>query len=94
MCCATIPYFKQIIIMAYNCERCGHKSTEIKQGGGISAKASKITFNIQNPVDINRDVFKSDTCTVIIPEIDLQLEPGTLGGVYTTVEGLLTKIID
>ena len=94
MCCATIPFFKEIIIMAFSCETCGHKSTEIKQGGGISEKASKITFHVQNPEDINRDVFKSDTCLVIIPEIDLELQPGTLGSVYTTVEGMLTKISD
>ena len=42
MCIATIPFFKEIIIMAYSCEHCGHKSTEIKQGGGISDKATKI----------------------------------------------------
>lgn len=94
MCCATIPYFKEIIIMAFSCDTCGHKSTEIKQGGGISEKASKITFHVQNPEDINRDVFKSESCYVLIPEIDLELEPGTLGSVYTTVEGLLTKITD
>jgi len=46
MCCATIPFFKEIIIMAYSCEVCGHKSTEIKQGGGISEKATKITFSV------------------------------------------------
>ena len=44
MCIATIPYFKEIIIMAFICELCGYKSTEIKQGGGISEKATKITF--------------------------------------------------
>ena len=92
MCCATIPFFKQIIIMAYSCEVCGHKSTEIKQGGGISEKASKITFHVQNPEDINRDVFKSESCELYIPEIDLNLSPGTLGSMYTTVEGMLTKI--
>ena len=30
MCCATIPFFKEIIIMAFSCDICGHKSTEIK----------------------------------------------------------------
>jgi len=29
-----------------------------------------------------------------VPEIDLELAPGTLGSVYTTVEGLLQKVID
>lgn len=94
MCVATIPYFKEIIIMAYSCDVCGHKSTEIKQGGGISGNASKITFNVTEPEDLNRDVFKSDTTFVAIPEIDLELQPGTLGSVYTTVEGVLQKIID
>ena len=30
MCQATIPFFKEIIIMAFSCDYCGHKSTEIK----------------------------------------------------------------
>ena len=94
MCCATIPFFKEIIIMAYSCDFCGHKTTEIKQGGGISAKASKITFHVTKPEDINRDIFKSDTCLLTIPEIDLEVQPGTLGAVYTTVEGILQKMID
>ena len=94
MCQATIPFFKEIIIMAYACDYCGHKSTEIKQGGGISPNASKITFHVQGPEDINRDIFKSDSCRLLIPEIELELEPGTLGSMYTTVEGVMQKIIE
>ena len=94
MCIATIPYFKEIIIMAFSCELCGHKSTEIKQGGGISENATKITFKVENPIDLNRDIFKSDTTFFAIPEVGLELQPGTLGSVYTTVEGLLDKIIE
>ena len=48
MCIATIPYFKEIIIMAYSCELCGYRSSEIKQGGGISDKATKITFDFKD----------------------------------------------
>ena len=80
--------------MAFSCEVCGHKSTEIKQGGGISEKATKITFSVQSVEDLNRDVFKSDTCLFIIPELELELQPGTLGSLYTTVEGMLQKCID
>lgn len=94
MCQATIPFFKEIIIMAYSCETCGHKTTEIKQGGGISDKASKITFHVQCPEDMNRDIFKSDSTYLSIPELDLELQPGTLGSMYTTVEGIMQKIID
>jgi zinc finger protein len=92
MCIATIPYFKEIIIMAFSCEYCGHKSTEIKQGGGISENATKITLNVKNLEDLNRDVYKSDTTYFAIPELELELAPGTLGSLYTTVEGLIDKI--
>ena len=92
MCIATIPFFKEIIIMAFSCDRCGMKSTEIKQGGGISPIATKIVFDCKSAEDLNRDVYKSDTCMLSVPEIDLELQPGTLGGVYTTVEGLIDKI--
>lgn len=39
-----------------------------------------------------RDLLKSDSAMVMVPELELELGPGTLGGVFTTVEGLLTKI--
>jgi len=93
MCTATIPFFKEIIIMAFSCEKCGHKSSEIKQGGGISDKATKITFNFQHPDDLNRDIFKSDTTFLKVPELDMELQPGTLGSMYTTIEGILDKIV-
>ena len=93
MCVATIPYFKEIIIMAFSCEYCGNRNSEIKQGGGISEKATKITFEVVAAADLNRDMFKSDTTYFGIPELGLELQPGTLGSVYTTVEGLLDKII-
>jgi len=92
MCLASIPFFKEIIIMAFSCEKCGYKNTEIKQGGGISEKATKITFDFTEERDLCRDVFKSDTAELIIPEIDLELASGTLGSMYTTMEGLIDKI--
>ena len=42
--------------------------------------------------DLKRDVMKSDSSMVAIPELELELQHGTLGGLYTTVEGLLKKI--
>ncbi|KAL2906562.1 Zinc finger protein ZPR1-like protein [Bienertia sinuspersici] len=35
---------------------------------------------------------QSDSAGVKIPEVDLELASGTLGGMVTTVEGLVTKI--
>jgi zinc finger protein len=49
---------------------------------------------VQKVADINRDIFKSETCYFEIPEIDLTLQPGTLGSMYTTIEGIMTKIVE
>ena len=54
----------------------------------------RITIKNPNAQDLKRDLFKSDTCSVEIPELELELDYGTLGGVYTTVEGLIEKIYD
>ena len=51
-----------------------------------------IVLNVERPDDLKRELFKSETCYVSIPEVELELDYGTLGGVYTTVEGLLEKI--
>lgn len=39
-------------------------------------------------------LLQSETCGLSIPEIDLELTPGTLGGRFTTVEGLLRQVHD
>lgn len=92
MCVVTIPYFSEIIIMAHSCLKCNYRSSEIKQGGGVKPAATKIVFTAKEESDLNRDVFKSDTCTVNFPELGLELQPGTQGSMYTTIEGLFDQI--
>ena len=80
--------------MAFVCEHCGYRNSEIKEGGGIGDKAKKITYTISESADLNRDVFKSDSAAFSIPELGFEMEPGSLGSLYTTAEGLLTKVIE
>ncbi|KAF7726143.1 hypothetical protein EC973_009035 [Apophysomyces ossiformis] len=87
-----IPHFKEVVIMATNCEHCGYKSNEVKAGGAISPKGKKITLNMTDAEDLSRDILKSETCGLSIPEINLELTPGTLGGRFTTVEGLIRQV--
>uniref|UniRef100_A0A7I4B749 Zinc finger ZPR1-type domain-containing protein n=1 Tax=Physcomitrium patens TaxID=3218 RepID=A0A7I4B749_PHYPA len=88
----NIPYFKEVIVMASSCDVCGYKNSELKPGGRIPEKGKKIRLVIKSVRDLSRDVIKSDTASVEIPELELQLSPGTLGGLVTTVEGLLSNI--
>ncbi|KAG5438550.1 hypothetical protein PCANB_002654 [Pneumocystis canis] len=90
----NIPYFKEVIIMSTVCDHCGYKSNEVKTGGEIPEKGKKITLKVENIDDLSRDLLKSETCSITIPELSLDLHPGTLGGRFTTLEGLLTQIYD
>nr|SVE76406.1 EOG090X06TU [Daphnia longispina] len=90
----SIPYFKEVIIMATNCDACGHRTNEVKSGSGINEKGVKITLRITDLIDLSRDVLKSETCSMSIPELDFEVGAGTLGGKFTTLEGLLVAVKD
>ncbi|KAL9260748.1 Zinc finger protein ZPR1-like protein [Drosera capensis] len=90
--------------MASTCDSCGYRSSELKPGGRISEKGKRVTVRVENIKDLSRDVIKdifsvdvsndngiylqSDSAGVVIPELDLELTSGTLGGIVTTVEDL------
>jgi zinc finger protein len=87
-----IPHFKEIIIMCFDCKECGYRNSEVKGGGAIPTLGTETHLLVTSADDMKRDVLKSDTAMIVIPELDLELSHGTLGGLYTTVEGLLNKI--
>lgn len=88
----NIPHFKDVIIMSTVCDHCGYKSNEVKTGGAVPEKGRKVTLKITDPDDLARDILKSETCGLQIPELNLDLNPGTLGGRFTTIEGLLSQV--
>ncbi|XP_068460445.1 zinc finger protein ZPR1 [Clinocottus analis] len=89
-----IPHFKEVIIMATNCDRCGHRTNEVKSGGATEALGTKITLRITDVSDMSRDVLKSETCNVAIPELEFELGMGAVCGKFTTLEGLLADVKD
>ncbi|KAG6850246.1 hypothetical protein H0H93_015798 [Arthromyces matolae] len=88
----TIPYFKDILIMSTNCDRCGYRDNEVKSGSAISEKGKKITLRVEDREDLSRDILKATGLS--IPEIDLVLQHGTLGGRFTTLEGILNQVYE
>uniref|UniRef100_A0A1I8PJU1 Zinc finger protein ZPR1 n=1 Tax=Stomoxys calcitrans TaxID=35570 RepID=A0A1I8PJU1_STOCA len=87
-----IPHFKEVVIMATVCEVCGNKTNEVKSGGGIEAKGTKFEVRIESKEDLTRDVLKSETCNLVIPELECEVGPSALGGRFTTVEGILVAM--
>uniref|UniRef100_A0A8C1SLP7 Zinc finger protein ZPR1 n=1 Tax=Cyprinus carpio TaxID=7962 RepID=A0A8C1SLP7_CYPCA len=89
-----IPHFKEVIIMATNCDSCGHRTNEVKSGGATEELGTRITLHLTDPSDMSRDLLKSETCSVLIPELEFELGMAALGGKFTTLEGLLKDIKD
>ncbi|KAF8557730.1 zf-ZPR1-domain-containing protein [Imleria badia] len=90
----SIPYFKETLIMSTNCESCGYRDNEVKAGSAISEKGKKITLKVVDQEDLGRDILKSETGGLMIPEIELVLQHGTLGGRFTTLEGILDQVYE
>ncbi|XP_034021770.1 zinc finger protein ZPR1 [Thalassophryne amazonica] len=90
----NIPHFKEVIIMATTCDACGHRTNEVKSGGATEEMGTRITLHLTDPSDMTRDVLKSETCSVAIPELDFEMGMGAVGGKFTTLEGLLKDIKD
>ncbi|XP_061381702.1 zinc finger protein ZPR1 isoform X1 [Danaus plexippus] len=89
-----IPHFKEVVIMATVCDACGHRTNEVKSGGGVEEKGVKFEVKIRNREDFTRDILKSETCNMGIPELELEVGGAALGGRFTTVEGVLTAVKD
>jgi zinc finger protein len=89
-----IPHFKQVVIMSTVCDQCGYRSNEVKTGGEVPEKGKLIKLKVENAADLGRDILKSESCALECPELNLSVNPGTLGGRFTTVEGLLTQVRD
>jgi zinc finger protein len=90
----NIPHFKEVIIIATVCDHCGYRTSDVKTGGEIPEKGRRITLQVLNKEDMSRDILKSESCALKSLDLGLEVQPGTLGGRFTTVEGLLTQVRD
>lgn len=78
-----------MVITIDKCYTCGYILNTIKTGDVLSKKGKKTTLNVKCAADMQREVIKSITCTVTVPELDLELTAGTLGTQFTSIENIL-----
>merc|ERR1711953_396948 len=64
---------------------------EIQSGGKVELNGSRTIAIIEGARDLNRQVVKSEHCTVKIKELDFEIPPQTQKGSLTTVEGLIQR---
>ncbi|XP_065186949.1 zinc finger protein ZPR1-like [Sycon ciliatum] len=89
-----IPLFKQVIIMAVKCDRCGFSSNEVKSAGGIEPKGVRISLEMSEEADLSRDVLIAETASLCIPQLELSVDSFAASGSFTTLEGVLTNMKD
>lgn len=58
------------------------------------AQSSCVNVLLLRVQDLNRQLVKSDRATVIIPALGFEIPPNTQKGVFTTVEGIMSRAIE
>ena len=90
----TIPFFKQVMISAFNCDHCGFKNSEVQFAGKIEDHGVRYEVNVINLVAFNRTVVKSDYATIKVPEAGLEIPPEAQRGSIKTIEGYFRATIE
>ena len=68
---------------------------KVEDRDDLSRDILKVRFSLSFPGHRTDMIFlQSETCGLQVPEIDLVLNPGTLGGRFTTVEGILEQVYE
>jgi zinc finger protein len=87
----SIPYFRDIVIMSFNCEHCGFSNSEVQSAANLAEKGIRITLIVNSPEVLNRQVVKSEYGTISIPEIQLEIPNTTQKASLNTIEGILSR---
>ena len=88
----SIPYFREVVLMSFECPHCGFKNSEIQPASAIQEKGCKYILKIEQKSDFNRQVIKAETATCKFQELDIEIPAKK--GQLTTVEGLLSEMIE
>ncbi|KAM3331312.1 hypothetical protein ACQJBY_027366 [Aegilops geniculata] len=92
----TIPNFREVVLMAFECPHCNERNNEVQFAGQLQPKGCCYRLEVpqgQNEV-LNRQVVKSDSATIKIPELDFEIPPEAQRGTLSTVEGIIMRAVE
>ena len=88
-----IPYFGEHTQVTVLCHDCGWKQTDFIPAEG--QKAGCWSLEITSASQLKSRIVRSSSCTVRIPELDLQVNPGSSStGYVSNVEGVLNRFLE
>ncbi|KAF8821730.1 ZPR1 zinc finger domain-containing protein [Cardiosporidium cionae] len=89
----TIPYFRDIVVMSFECSHCGLTNNEVQQVGELEEMGVKISLSVENERDLHRQIIKSEHASFYLPALDFEIAPETQEGICNTLEGILANSI-
>ena len=88
-----IPYFGEHTQVTLMCEQCGWRQTDFIPAEGRKPGAWSILVDGESV--LRARVVRSSSCTIRIPELELEVSPGTgSSGYVSNVEGVLNRFLD
>ncbi|XP_073273551.1 uncharacterized protein [Primulina huaijiensis] len=91
-----IPHFRKILLSAFECTHCGERNNEVQFAGEIQPNGCQYRLEVPSGDKkmFNRQVVKSETATIKIPELDFEIPTEAQRGSLSTVEGILVRAAD
>ena len=87
---AEIAYFGEHTQITLICDSCGWKHTDFIPSDGEKAEFWSIMVNSEEKLSAR--IIRSSSCTIRIPELDLEVSPGSSSsGFVTNVEGVILR---
>ena len=88
-----IPYFGEHTQVTVMCHSCGWKQTDFIPAEG--QKAGCWSLSVKKREHLKSRVVRSSSCTIRIPELDLQVNPGSSAtGYVSNIEGVISRFLD
>ena len=75
--------------MSFRCEHCGFSNCELQSGSKIQDRGVTFKVKIKEKEDLNLQIVKSDSASLSVPEIELEVPPESQKG----GRGFFTPII-
>ena len=90
---SEIPYFGEHTQVTLLCNSCGWRQTDFIPAEGKLASGWRLVLSSSEALRVR--VVRSSSCTVRIPELDLEVNPGAnSSGYVSNVEGVLDRFLN
>ncbi len=86
-----IPNFGKTLISTLACNECGFRFNDVMVAEFHEPKAFSV--RIEKPEDLTAKIIRNSSCTIKIPELGIEIEPGPVSeGYISNIEGLIDRI--